>query len=109
MLLPAPFSPRIACTSPRFTSRSIPSLASTSGNRFVMPESRRSGLRLGATGTGPINLDAGRFDAASLVVTQVIHGGSPSHCRKPTDLPADCLNTQSLHFPRYEHQALELA
>ena len=37
VLLPAPFSPRSVCTSPARTSKSTRSLASTPGNRFVMP------------------------------------------------------------------------
>src|SRR5262245_22004294 len=42
--LPAPFSPRSACTSPSRTSRSTRSLASTPGNRFVIPRSSRTGI-----------------------------------------------------------------
>src|SRR4051794_33449011 len=37
VLLPAPFSPSSACTSPAAASKSTPSLATTPGNRFVMP------------------------------------------------------------------------
>src|SRR5689334_7263814 len=37
--LPAPFSPTIACTSPEATSTFTSSLASTPGNRFVIPRS----------------------------------------------------------------------
>src|ERR687896_2120082 len=36
VLLPAPFSPRSACTSPRRTSRETSSFATTPGKRFVM-------------------------------------------------------------------------
>src|SRR5919205_4228266 len=39
VLLPAPFSPSSACTSPSAASKSTPSLATTPGNRFVMPRS----------------------------------------------------------------------
>src|SRR3954453_10938123 len=38
-LLPAPFSPSSACTSPAPASKSTPSFATTPGNRFVMPRS----------------------------------------------------------------------
>src|SRR6266550_7455370 len=41
--LPAPFSPRRACTSPRRRSKSMWSLASTPGNCFVIPRSSRTG------------------------------------------------------------------
>ncbi len=37
--LPAPFSPSSACTSPSAASKSTPSLATTPGNRFVIPRS----------------------------------------------------------------------
>src|SRR5437773_2072577 len=37
VLLPAPFSPSSACTSPTAASKSTPSFASTPGNRFVIP------------------------------------------------------------------------
>ena len=37
VLLPAPFSPSSACTSPTFASKSTPSFATTPGKRFVMP------------------------------------------------------------------------
>src|SRR5688500_9176311 len=44
--LPAPFSPRSACTSPARRSKSTPSLATTPGKRFVMPLSSRRGASL---------------------------------------------------------------
>src|SRR5512145_1891689 len=45
---PAPFSPRSACTSPFTRSKSTWSLATTPGNRFVMPfSSRRAGSAMG--------------------------------------------------------------
>src|SRR3954447_26528240 len=37
VLLPAPFSPSSACTSPTAASKSTPSFATTPGNRLVMP------------------------------------------------------------------------
>ena len=42
--LPAPFSPHSACTSPRRSSKSTPSSASTPGKRFTIPRSERSAL-----------------------------------------------------------------
>src|SRR5919197_4908539 len=41
--LPAPFSPRRACTSPRRRSKSTPSFATTPGNLFVIDRSSRTG------------------------------------------------------------------
>src|SRR5215211_2452442 len=41
--LPAPFSPRRACTSPRRRSKSTRSFATTAPNRFVTPRSSRAG------------------------------------------------------------------
>src|SRR4051794_38902381 len=43
VLLPAPFSPRRACTSPRVTSKSTASFASTAGKRFVIPRMETAG------------------------------------------------------------------
>src|ERR671932_2638685 len=43
VVLPAPFSPRSACTSPRWTSKSTWSFARTPGNRFVIPRTSRIG------------------------------------------------------------------
>src|SRR3989442_1478500 len=40
VVLPAPFSPRSACTSPTAASKSTPSFATTPGNRFVIPSIR---------------------------------------------------------------------
>src|SRR3954468_20246407 len=40
---PAPFSPSSACTSPRRSSKSTWSFATTPGKRFVMPMSSRRG------------------------------------------------------------------
>src|SRR5439155_11589853 len=37
VVLPAPFSPRSACTPPTLASKSTPSFATTPGNRFVIP------------------------------------------------------------------------
>ena len=43
VLLPAPFSPSSVCTSPARTSKSTRSLATTPGNRFVMPRISSNG------------------------------------------------------------------
>src|SRR5262245_1742229 len=43
VLLPAPFSPMSACTSPGLTSRSTPPSATTAPNRFAIPRMRRTG------------------------------------------------------------------
>src|SRR5215213_2748555 len=44
VLLPAPFSPSSACTSPARISRSTPALATTPGKRFVTPRSVTAGV-----------------------------------------------------------------
>src|SRR6185437_10098711 len=43
VLLPAPFSPSSACTSPAAASKSTPSFATTPGNRFVSPRTATAG------------------------------------------------------------------
>ena len=47
--LPAPFSPQIACTSPRRMSMQTPESATTSRNRFVTSVIRRSGSAIEIT------------------------------------------------------------
>src|SRR3954470_4434624 len=47
VLLPAPFSPSSACTSPSAASKSTPSFATTAGNRFVIPRSVTAGIDVG--------------------------------------------------------------
>ena len=46
VLLPAPFSPRSACTSPSSASNWTPSFATTPGNRFVIPRHAIAGRAL---------------------------------------------------------------
>src|SRR3954471_22099544 len=43
VVLPAPFSPSSAWTSPAAASKSTSSFATTAGNRFVIPRSRTAG------------------------------------------------------------------
>src|SRR5262245_9439620 len=43
VLLPAPFSPRSACTSPAAASKSTPSFATTPGKRLVNPRTAMAG------------------------------------------------------------------
>src|SRR5438046_2029900 len=43
VVLPAPFSPSSACTSPGAASKSTSSFATTAGNRFVIPRSATAG------------------------------------------------------------------
>src|SRR5215210_6502059 len=50
VVLPAPFSPSSACTSPSAASKSIPSFATTAGNRFVIPRSATAVFMAGETG-----------------------------------------------------------
>src|ERR1700756_5900335 len=49
VLLPAPFSPRIACTSPGNTSKAMSSIAGTGPNRFEMPRISRMGAAAGGS------------------------------------------------------------
>src|SRR4029453_12518476 len=59
--LPAPFSPRRACTSPGASSKSTPSFATTPGNRLVIPRSSRSGC------WSAIGIGEGRASAPHLI------------------------------------------
>src|SRR5580765_6475384 len=49
--LPAPFSPRSACTSPLRRSKSTPSFATTPGKRLVIPLSSRRGASVMGEGS----------------------------------------------------------
>src|SRR2546421_7782529 len=50
VVLPAPFSPRRACTSPAAASKSTRSFATTAGNRFVIPRKATAGGMVGRSG-----------------------------------------------------------
>src|SRR5687767_12937669 len=53
VLLPAPFSPSSACTSPAVAAKSTPSFATTPGNRFVIPRRLSAGGVEGALNAPP--------------------------------------------------------
>src|SRR5919198_1051289 len=59
VVLPAPFSPSKACTSPAAASKSTRSFATTPGNRFVIPRSATAGPTAGEgsgeAGASPLN------------------------------------------------------
>src|SRR5207248_435192 len=61
VLLPAPFSPSSACTSPAAASKSTASFARTPGNRFVIPRIATAGEAPGS----PAPLAAGTVPGAS--------------------------------------------
>src|SRR5262249_57624606 len=50
VVLPAPFSPSSACTSPAAASKSTRSFATTPGNRFVTPRSATADSMAGVVG-----------------------------------------------------------
>src|SRR5438067_12317326 len=56
VLLPAPFSPRSACTSPAAASESTPSFARTPGKRFVIPRIATAGG--GGAPSAPLRSDS---------------------------------------------------
>ena len=53
VVLPAPFSPRSACTSPRATSNETSSFAMTPGNRLVIPRIATAAAPRAAAGRVP--------------------------------------------------------
>src|SRR5436190_4534178 len=76
VVLPAPFSPSSACTSPGAASKSTSSLATTAGNRFVIPRSATAGGG-GEARASPPGLSAlGATDHAS---------DEPVHCIEVSD------------------------
>src|SRR3712207_6720959 len=78
--LPAPFSPRSACTSPRASSKSTRSFARTPGNRLVT-------LLSSSRGVSAIADERGRAGARPLSPELFQRGGR-------VDLPADQLLTR---------------
>jgi hypothetical protein len=58
VVLPAPFSPSSACTSPAAASKSTPSFAITPGKRLVMPSMRTAGIGEAPGGPAPLSLTA---------------------------------------------------
>ena len=62
VVLPAPFSPRSATTSPRRSAKEIASLAVSGPKRLVTPSSRRT---TGAAAAPVIQLDAGSLSSIS--------------------------------------------
>src|SRR5438067_10447688 len=67
VLLPAPFSPSSACTSPTAASTSTRSFATTPGKRFVIPRSRSA--TAAPWGTGPAGLSPTRCGLLALWTT----------------------------------------
>src|SRR5437016_3582315 len=65
VVLPAPFSPRSACTSPAAASKSTCSFATTAGNRFVIPRSATAGGGGEACASPPELSTLGATDDAS--------------------------------------------
>src|SRR2546421_108023 len=59
VLLPAPFSPSSACTSPAAASKSTRSFASTPGKRFVIPRMATAGEAPGSPAPLACGLDPG--------------------------------------------------
>src|SRR5262245_14640734 len=56
VVLPAPFSPSSACTSPAAASKVTSSFATTPGNRFVIPSIRTAGSREAPESPAPLTL-----------------------------------------------------
>src|SRR6476646_2543713 len=84
--LPAPFSPTMACTVPLSTVREMSLLATTPGNRFVMPSSRTAGAPWwtalgGSPGLSPVT-------GALLTMTHTPHAGPPRRGRRSSIEPA---------------------
>src|SRR5439155_15916876 len=87
---PAPFSPSRACTSPSLRSKSTWSLASTPGNRFVMPRSSR-------TAGASIRRDSMRLETTSGAEAPLVDPVSAvllRDGRRDLDLPGDDLLLQ---------------
>src|SRR5437870_2587533 len=94
--LPAPFSPSSACTSPRRRSKSMWSLASTPGNRFVIPRSSRTGA---SSTTRRLNNRAGRQARSAELLRQVLRAWRDR--RRRLELAGDdlCLQLRDLRQP----------
>src|SRR6266511_3654038 len=72
VVLPAPFSPSSACTSPSAASKSTPSFATTPGNRFVIPRTATPEAGGGEARASPPELSA--FGATDHAFDEPVHG-----------------------------------
>src|SRR5215510_14584974 len=105
VVLPAPFSPRSACTSPAAASNVTPSFATTPGKRFVMPSMRTAGS---GEAPGP---------PAPLPFIALTGAASPTGLRRrnPRDGPLDAFDEPlhrvevRQHFQPLARRHLELA
>ena len=79
VLLPAPFSPSSACTSPTAASKSTPSLATTPGNRFVIPRIATASLVAG-TAVATAFSRRGQHSVRGREPTARQRAASPSGC-----------------------------
>ena len=83
VLLPAPFSPSSACTSPAAASKSTRSFATTPGKRFVIPRMRTA--------------EAGGAPSAPLLSSTLASGvGSPTNY--PLGLPITPFTSQVMPY-----------
>ena len=87
VLLPAPFSPSSACTSPTAASKSTPSFATTPGNRLVIPRMAT------AAPVGAAVASGSRVTSADI---RLARGGAEGGCacRYPFGLPITPLTSQ---------------
>src|SRR5580765_5715890 len=93
VVLPAPFSPSRACTSPAAASKSTPSFATTPGKRFVIPRSLTAGGVLACSG---IHRRTGR--ARARPVRGWLALGAPEHALDEPVHRVELLHAQLLAF-----------
>src|SRR5579862_182160 len=101
VLLPAPFSPRSACTSPAAASKSTPSFATTPGKRFVMPRIRTADD--GGAPSAPLTIGSSLASSKRLLA-----GRAPDHALHEPVHPVEAVRAalQHLHLHAFCHTQL---
>src|SRR5438132_13048343 len=92
VLLPAPFSPSSACTSPAAASKSTESFASTPGKRFVIPRMATAGEAPGSPAPLAAGTDPGACCPTGLAGRQHVGDG-------PDDAPHEPLHRVQVFDP----------
>src|SRR6266404_2535609 len=83
VLLPAPFSPRSACTSPAAATKSTPSFATTPGNCLVIPRIATAGEAPGSPAPLAAGTEVGACGPTALARWRNVRHGADDSLDEP--------------------------
>src|ERR687887_1781380 len=104
VVLPAPFSPRSACTSPSAASKSTWSFATTPGNRFVIPRRTTAAPRGAAVTSASLRLSSSMRVRAAPAPTLALR--APDHALHEPVHRVEVLDSQLLALRNADLPAL---